>query len=156
MLSVKESLAKKYKAMLRHLQEDDKWSADSAFQAADGLGKYYALSALLCLIAVDVLFFVCLRLHTSVISTEQSDPSDQLNNTLDSIESLISEEERGNPFIDDEAAEVREESATLEPSTEEEDTSSSEVDGRGVATHKRGHGGDEDDGAGPSSKVAKI
>ena len=103
-----------------------------------------------------VLFFVCLRLHICFISVEQSDPSDQLNNTLDSIDSLISEEERGNPFLDDEAAEVRQESATPDPSTEEEDTSSSEVDGRGVATRKCGHGGDEDDGAEPSSKVAKA
>ena len=151
MLSVKESVAKKRKAMLRHLQEQEKWSADLAFQAGGGLGKY-ALSALLCLIAVDVLFFICLRLHTSVISVEQSDSSDQLNSTLDSMESLISEEGSGNLFIDNEAAEVQEESATSDPSTEE-DTSFSEVDGRGVATHKRGHGGD--DGTRPSSKVAK-
>ena len=68
--------------------------------------------------------------------------SSELNNTLDSIESLVSEEERGgNPFIADEAVEVQQESATPDPSTEE-DTSSSEVDGQGVATRKHGHGGE--------------
>ena len=77
-----------------------------------------------------------------------------MNNTLDSIESLVSDEGRGgNPYIADEAVEVRQESATPDPSTEEEDTSSSEVDGPGVANRKRGHGGG-DNGAGPS-KVAK-
>ena len=65
-----------------------------------------------------------------------------MNNTLDSIESLVSDEGRGgNPYIADEAVEVRQESATPDPSTKEEDTSSSEVDGPGVANRKRGHEG---------------
>ena len=79
----------------------------------------------------------CLCLHTCVISAVQRDSEqNELNNTLDSIESLVTDEERGldNPFIDDQATEVREESATPDRSTEEEDTSSSEVDGRGVAS----------------------
>ena len=77
-----------------------------------------------------------------------------MDNTLDSIESLVSDKGRGgNPYIADEAVEVRQESATPDPSTEEEDTSSSEVDGPGVANRKRGHEGG-DNGAGPS-KVAK-
>ena len=54
---------------------------------------------------------------------------------------------------DNQADVVRVENATPDLSTEEEDTSSSEVDGPGVANRKRGHGGG-DNGVGPS-KVAK-
>ena len=53
----------------------------------------------------------CLCLHNCVISAEHRDSkvSSELNNTLDSIESLVTDEERGgNPFIADQAADVRE------------------------------------------------